>query len=103
MNSENVLSAQMILPQDVSDALLVGRVWSKDAGGPCPVLLKNDRLLDLSSLSPTLSGLLEIEDLTTRLEDTSRFADLGAIDAFLNGAVGELLAPVDLQALRPQV
>ncbi len=100
MNSENVLSAQMILPQDVSDALLVGRVWSKDAGGPCPVLLKNDRLLDLSSLSPTLSGLLEIEDLTTRLEDTSRFADLGAIDAFLNGAVGELLAPVDLQAVK---
>ncbi len=100
MNSENVLSAQMILPQDVSDALLVGRVWSKDAGGPCPVLLKNDRLLDLSSLSPTLSGVLEIEDLTTRLEDTSRFADLGAIDAFLNGAVGELLAPVDLQAVK---
>ncbi|KEQ05325.1 fumarylacetoacetate hydrolase family protein [Pseudorhizobium pelagicum] len=100
VNSENVLSAQMILPQDVSDALLVGRVWSKDAGGPCPVLLKNDRLLDLSSLSPTLSGLLEIEDLTTRLEDTSRFADLGAIDAFLNGAVGELLAPVDLQAVK---
>ena len=100
MNSENVLSAQMILPQDVSDALLVGRVWSKDAGGPCPVLLKNDRLLDLSSLSPTLSGLLEIEDLTTRLEDTSRFADLGAIDAFLNGTVGELLAPVDLQAVK---
>ncbi len=100
MNSENVLSAQMILPQDVSDALLVGRVWSKDAGGPCPVLLKNDRVLDLSSLSPTLSGLLEIEDLTTRLEDTSRFADLGAIDAFLNGTVGELLAPVDLQAVK---
>ena len=100
MNSENVLSAQMILPQDVSDALLVGRVWSKDAGGPCPVLLKNDRLLDLSSLSPTLSGLLEIEDLTTRLEDTRRFADLGAIDAFLNGTVGELLAPVDLQAVK---
>ncbi|WP_029620116.1 fumarylacetoacetate hydrolase family protein [Pseudorhizobium marinum] len=100
VNSENVLSAQMILPQDVSDALLVGRVWSKDAGGPCPVLLKNDRLLDLSSLSPTLSGVLEIEDLTTRLEDTSRFADLGAIDAFLNGAVGELLAPVDLQAVK---
>tara|TARA_R110002012_G_scaffold271770_1_gene457039 strand:+ start:483 stop:1613 length:1131 start_codon:yes stop_codon:yes gene_type:complete len=90
----------MILPQDVSDALLVGRVWSKDAGGPCPVLLKNDRVLDLSSLSPTLSGLLEIEDLTTRLEDTSRFADLGAIDAFLNGTVGELLAPVDLQAVK---
>ncbi|MFN7023725.1 MAG: fumarylacetoacetate hydrolase family protein [Pseudorhizobium sp.] len=100
VNSEKVLSAQMILPQDVNDALLVGRVWSKDAGGPCPVLLKDGRLLDLSSLSPTLSGLLEIEDLTTHLEDTGPFADLGAIDAFLNGAAGELLAPVDLQAVK---
>jgi fumarylacetoacetate (FAA) hydrolase family protein len=90
----------MILPQDVNDALLVGRVWSKDAGGPCPVLFKDGRLLDLSSLSSTLSGLLEIEDLTARLNDTTQFADLGAIDAFLNGTAGELLAPVDLQAVK---
>ena len=100
MNSEKVLSAQVILPQDVNEAVLVGRVWSKKAGGPCPVLLKDERLLDLSSLSPTLSGLLEITDLTSRLEDASQFADLGKLDDFLNGTAGELLAPADLQAVK---
>ncbi|MFN7101969.1 MAG: fumarylacetoacetate hydrolase family protein [Pseudorhizobium sp.] len=100
VSSEKVLSAQMILPQDVSDALLVGRVWSKDAGGPCPVLFKSDRLLDLSSLSPTLSGLLELDDLAILLQDATRFLDLGALDDFLNGAAGELLAPTDLQAIK---
>ncbi len=100
MNSEKVLSAQMILPQDVSEAVLVGRVWSKTAGGPCPVLLKDERLLDVSSLSPTLSGLLEISELTSLLKDVSQFPDLGKLDDFLNGTAGELLAPADLQAVK---
>lgn len=100
MESEKVLSAQMILPQDVSEAILVGRVWSKEAGGPCPVLFQDERLLDVSSLSPTLSGLLEITDLTSLLKNASQFPDLGKLDDFLNGTAGELLAPTDLQAIK---
>jgi fumarylacetoacetate (FAA) hydrolase family protein len=100
VDSEKVLSAQMILPQDVSEAVLVGRVWSKEAGGPCPVLLKDERLLDVSSLSPTLSGLLEITNLTSLLKNAGQFPDLGKLDDFLNGTFGELLAPTDLQAIK---
>lgn len=100
MISEKVLSAQTILPQDVSDALLVGRVWSKEADGPCPVLLKNGRLLDLSSISPTLSALLEMEDLVAVLNDKRDLADLGTLEDFLDGSAGELLAPADLQAIK---
>lgn len=100
MISEKVLSAQTILPQDVSDALLVGRVWSKEADGPCPVLLKNERLLDLSSISPTLSALLEMEDLVAVLNDNRDLPDLGALEDFLDGKGGELLAPADLQAIK---
>ncbi|MCJ8518695.1 fumarylacetoacetate (FAA) hydrolase family protein [Pseudorhizobium tarimense] len=100
MNFEKVLSAQAILPQDGGDALLVGRVWSKAAGGPCPVLLSQGQLLDLSSLSPTLSGLLEKEDLVAALRAVDGFADLGSLDEFLSGAAGELLAPADLQAIK---
>ncbi|HEV7435935.1 MAG TPA: fumarylacetoacetate hydrolase family protein [Pseudorhizobium sp.] len=100
VNSQKVLSAQSILPQDVDEALLVGRVWSKEAEGPCPVLLKDGRLRDLSSLSPTLSGLLELEELTSILKDADQFADLGPLDDFLDGAAGELLAPADLQAIK---
>lgn len=100
MISEKVLSAQIILPQDVSDALLVGRVWSKEADGPCPVLLKNGRLLDLSSISPILSALLEMEDLVAVLNDKRDLPDLGGLEDFLDGSAGELLAPADLQAIK---
>ena len=100
MSSEKVLSAQSILPQDVSEAVLVGRVWSTVAGGPCPVLLREGRLLDLSSLSPTLSGVLEIEDLSATLKSKADLPDLGALEDFLAGKAGELLAPADLQAIK---
>lgn len=100
MNSEKVLSAQSILPQDVNQALLVGRVWSIAVRGPCPVLLREGRLLDLSSLSPTLSGVLEIEDLSATLSSKADLPDLGALEDFLAGKAGELLAPADLQAIK---
>ena len=100
MNSEKVLSAQAILPQDVNDAVLVGRVWSKAMQGPCPVLFRNGKLLDLSSLSATLSGLLERDNLVDLLKDDAKFVDLGSIDQFLSGEAGELLAPADLQAVK---
>jgi fumarylacetoacetate (FAA) hydrolase family protein len=97
---EKVLRAQLILPQDVSDAVLVGRVWAKAVNGPCPVLLRNGEVYDLSSLSPTLSGLLELSDVVARLSDVTKFAVLGPLDQFLNGDAGELLAPADLQAVK---
>src|SRR5690606_2982941 len=98
--STRVLSAQDILPQDADMALLVGRAWSKVAGGPCPVLLKDGRLVDLSTLSNTLSGLLELDDLAGSLKNVAGLADLGPLEAFLNGEAGELLAPADLQAVK---
>ena len=61
------LESVYILPSDASDAVLVGRVWSNAAGGPCPVLIRDGKVLDLTVLSPTVSGLFEIEDLAERL------------------------------------
>ncbi|MGF9694014.1 MULTISPECIES: fumarylacetoacetate hydrolase family protein [unclassified Rhizobium] len=100
MAHQNALSSDTILPVDASNALLVGRVWSKSADGPCPVLLSDGRLLDLSSLAPTLSMLLEIDGLVETLSAKTSFADLGSLDDFLNGTAGELLAPADLQAIK---
>jgi fumarylacetoacetate (FAA) hydrolase family protein len=96
----NALSSDRILPADAADALLVGRVWSEAAGGPCPVLFSNGRLLDLSSLAPTLSALLEIEGLAQKLQNAGSLPDLGSLDQFLDGAAGGLLAPADLQAIK---
>lgn len=99
MTSTNVLEAAWILPEDSHRATLVGRVWSEAQAGPCPVLLRNGRLLDLTALSATMTGLLEIDDISTRLAQCDA-PDLGAIEDFLNGKAGHLLAPVDLQAIK---
>lgn len=92
------LSPDHILPTDADKAVLVGRVWSNAEGGPCPVLVRSGRVLNLSGLSATISGLLEIDDLVSRL--SGEFPDLGDLQAYLHGSAGTLLAPVDLQAIK---
>jgi len=94
------LTARDILPEDSATALLVGRVWSNAAGGPCPVLLQGGRVLDLSTLAPTLSALLELPGLSDLARLAQGCADLGPLDDFLSGKAGQLLAPVDLQAVK---
>lgn len=94
------LESVYILPSDTSDAVLVGRVWPNAAGGPCPVLIRDGKVLDLTALSPTVSGLFEIEDLAEFLATQDGLADLGALDQFLSGEAGHLLAPIDLQAVK---
>ena len=96
------LSAADILPED-TDALLVGRIWSKSLGGPCPVLCREGEVYDLTAVAPTMSGLLELDALAERL--SGDHPHLGPLDAFLNlgdgtGRHGQLLAPCDLQAVK---
>jgi fumarylacetoacetate (FAA) hydrolase family protein len=91
-----------LLPRD-PDALLVGRVWSNAQGGPCPVLVGGGQVRDLSGLSPTFAGLLELPDLPARLAQPEAFPSLGDLTAFLGedgGPAGRLLAPCDLQAIK---
>ncbi|TPP05458.1 fumarylacetoacetate hydrolase family protein [Rhizobium glycinendophyticum] len=100
MAVERNLRSVDILPEDASDALLVGRVWSDAAGGPCPVLVRAGRVLDLTGISATSSGLLEIDDIAKRLAQASDLPDLGSLDDFLSAKAGRLLAPIDLQAVK---
>lgn len=94
------LSANDILPDDASQAILVGRVWSDAAGGPCPVLVRGGRLLDLTSLSATVSGLIEVDGIAALLAAATGMADLGSVDDALAGQGLQLLAPIDLQAVK---
>ncbi len=91
-----------LLPDDPG-ALLVGRVWSHARGGPCPVLVRGGEVHDLAGLSPTLAGLLELEDVAGQL--AGAFPSLGGLDGFLGddeagGPAGRLLAPCDLQPIK---
>ncbi len=100
MQDKHTLNSSIILPEDSASAVLIGRVWSKAENGPCPVLVVNGHVHDLSSLSATVSGLLERKELVGELKDISRFANLGALDDYLSGEKGELLAPIDLQSIK---
>lgn len=100
MSSPALLTGAMILPEDAGAALLVGRVWSDAAGGPCVALVRGGELFDLTHLAPTLSALLERPGLAAELGAASGLARLGSLDDFLAGKGGRLLAPVDLQAVK---
>ncbi|RGP37498.1 fumarylacetoacetate hydrolase family protein [Pseudotabrizicola alkalilacus] len=99
MTSRQALAAFGLLPDDAASATLVGRVWSDQQAGPCPVVLRDGHVFDLTSVSATMSGLLERSDLHAALT-TLGLPDLGPLDGFLNGDAGHLLAPVDLQAIK---
>jgi len=79
-----------LLPRDAADALLVGR--AKTPEGPTPVLVRGQDLLDITSLAPTVSQLLELEGLPKRL--SGEFPSVGKLEN------AQLLAPVDLQAVK---
>lgn len=103
MTFENQLRAEDILPQDSARALLIGRVWSNSAGGPCPVLLHAGEVFDLTDIAATVSGLLEIDALPRALAvalEQGHLPALGTLDGYLDGSLGTLLAPVDLQAIK---
>ncbi len=100
MNSERVLRAESILPDDAGEALLVGRVWSNASAGPCPVLISDERVLDLTGIAATMSGLLEMDSLVQTLHAASSLPDLGSLQSFLSGETGKILAPIDFQAIK---
>ena len=102
MTKPVALTADDILPEDAG-AILLGRVWSNAANGPCPVLIRDGQVLNLTHVAPTMSELLEIEDLAGALRDGG--PSLGALDDYLDagdgrGRFGALLAPCDLQAVK---
>lgn len=99
-------SISNLLPDDAGQALLVGRLWDPETGGPRPVLVDGNTLVDLFDHAATVSELLNGEDPAALLEDARSSAarrwDLadvagGATD---DDGVPHLLAPVDLQAVK---
>ena len=89
-------------------ALLVGRVWRPDVGGPSLVVVREGRLFDITSRdAATMSELLERDDV---LDYVSRVKgeNLGSLDEITaTGHEGHrpastpwLLAPCDLQAIK---
>lgn len=93
------------LPQDAQDALLVGRVWDSETGGPRPVRVRGQEVHDLLHVAPTVAGLLERSDaaeVVAAVGGTPRWRLDDLVQASLDRDRdrSHLLAPVDLQVVK---
>jgi fumarylacetoacetate (FAA) hydrolase family protein len=97
------LDKSRCLPEDAHSALLLGRLW-EDNAGPCLVLIRGDEALDVTALGPTMSQLLNREDLQSALQNFEATRSLGNLDDLLTnterGVGTRFLAPCDLQSIK---
>jgi len=104
-------SPSSFLPDDLDNALLVGRVWRKTEQheGPCVVAVRGGEVFDITASAPTTADLFERDD-AAQLARTAPGVSLGPvaqlIEANLPAAVASaapavrLLAPCDVQAIK---
>ncbi|WP_104140279.1 fumarylacetoacetate hydrolase family protein [Arthrobacter sp. ZGTC131] len=102
--------AASVLPEDVGQALLVGRVWDVETGGPRVVAVSGSEVFDLQRVAGTVSELLELPDPAAAVRAALLDQDLAVprwvtsdvVNASLEGdtARPHLLAPVDLQVIK---
>jgi fumarylacetoacetate (FAA) hydrolase family protein len=93
-----------VLPADPAEAALVGRVHDPEVG-PCVVAVRGAEVVDITSTAPTMSDLLDNEDVVSVARSTAgerRWALPELLDNTLaqNYARPHLLAPFDLQVIK---
>ena len=101
------LSVAATLPQDAATAVLAGRVWRPDLGGPAVVTVRNGRVIDVSAHFPTSRDLCESTDPAKALRAVEGEAIASLADILANTPVDRrdpskpwLLSPLDLQAVK---
>jgi len=102
------LSLAAVLPADHGSAMLIGRAWVPQRGGPVPVQVRAEGLHDLSGIARTVSGLLELASPTAAIAAAGALPRIaGLADTLANcdpllrdPSQPWLLAPCDLQALK---
>ena len=73
------LTVERCLPEDRERALLVGRAWVPAIDGPSVVAVDGDDTCDLSSVTPTMTALLELDDPADAIRATRSLPRLGAL------------------------
>jgi len=86
-------SSATTLPADQDVAVLAGRLLTE--AGPTTILVRNGVVEDVSRAAPTISDLIDYENGASL-----RGEPLGSVTDLLSGALGKLLAPVDLQVVK---
>lgn len=102
----NLLSySDRVLPHDAEQATLVARIFDPACGGPCVAAIRGTTAVDLTSVEPTVSGLLERSDAveivrTHQSDKTWPVQDLLNATLTADRSRPHFLAPVDLQVLK---
>jgi fumarylacetoacetate (FAA) hydrolase family protein len=111
MNDTVALTAADVLPDDGLAGTLIGRAWvpadRARLPGPSPIVLRADRVFDLSDHFPTVASLLELDDPVRALR-AAPGRHIGTLDVLLantarrqrDPALPHLLAPCDLQVIK---
>ena len=96
------------LPNDLDQALLVGRVWRKtdQHEGPCVVVVRGGEVFDITATVPTTADLFDREN-PAQLARTAPGVSLGAVSDLISANLPaaaapavRLLAPCDVQAIK---
>ncbi len=102
------LTSPSCLPDDHTRATLVGRVWLSSIEGPAVVAVRDGSIYDLSTVAPTCSQLLELDDPVAAIRGAGSLARIGSLQDLLRNSIPDvrdtsapwLLAPCDLQAIK---
>jgi fumarylacetoacetate (FAA) hydrolase family protein len=99
-----ILTPGTVLPEDADRAALVARVHDPEADGPCVAAIRGEHVVDLTSVAPTVSDLLERDDAAAVVREAAGGATW-RLDELLQAPPGRpdlphLLAPIDLQVIK---
>lgn len=98
------ISSATLLPSDLHDATLVGRIWRGGAiDGPCVVAVRNGEMFDITAHAATVSDLLDRDDaidLARNAPGESLGDALGLLAKPSLDSDVQILAPCDLQAIK---
>ncbi|MBM85321.1 MAG: fumarylacetoacetate hydrolase [Rhodospirillaceae bacterium] len=101
------LTIENCLPEDWETATLVGRIWLPEVGGPAVAAIKQERVVDITGIVPTVSELMNDANPLDRILGASG-KDVGGLSEILvnsafdaqDPSLPHFLAPVDLQAVK---
>ena len=89
-------STSDILPDDGTAGTLVGRVWRRGKpSGPSVVAVRANGVFDITATTPTVADLCNAPDAAALVHGTT-----GDRLGSLKDLLGDLLAPIDLQAIK---
>jgi len=95
-----------LLPDDAANALLIGRLWDPELGGPRVIVAHGNAVYDLAGVVGTVSELLERPDHLEIVQRTTTGSPSWRTDEVIEASLQQdtsrprLLAPVDLQVIK---